>query len=211
MSKPVKEMMQRQMTRRLEGVTSVAVVDLTGVDANDNNRLRSRLREKDISLHVVKNSLARQAFKEVGLEQACDLLEGPCALAYGADSVVVIVRELRDIAKEVANLGVKGALLEGDVFGAERMEELSKYPTREEAIGQITQAATSAGSQLASCFVAPGGSIAALLEAIEQKSGGDDAGDSGEAVAETPAEEAPAEESPASEAPPEGDDETKNE
>jgi len=205
MSKPVKELIRKELTRRLDGVTSVAVVDLTGIDAITTNQIRSRLTDKAIRLNVVRNALARQAFREVGLEMACGLLDGPCALAWGADSVIDVVRELADIAKEVTELGLKGAVLDGDVFGPERMVELSQYPTREEAIGQIIQAAMSPGASLAACFIAPGGAIAALLKAIEEQGGGEaeaEAPAAEEASAEAaPAEDAAGEESPAEEAP----------
>ncbi|MHC4561910.1 MAG: 50S ribosomal protein L10 [Planctomycetota bacterium] len=214
MSKPVKELIRKQITGRLEGVTAVAVVDLTGVDANATNEIRSRLTEKDIRLSVVKNSLAKQAFKDVGLEAAIGLLVGPCALAWGADSIVSVVRELRDISKDIKELGLKGALLDGDVFDAGRMEELANFPTREEAIAQALQAVLSPGASLASCLIAPGGAIAALLETIEEQAEGssDDAAAEEAPAAEVAAEEAPTEEAPAEEtaaenAPAEGDEE----
>ena len=197
MSKPIKQLIRSELTSRLDGVASVAVVDLTGIDAITTNQIRSRLTEKDIRLNVVKNALAKQAFKEVGLEVACGLLDGPCALAWGADSIVDVVRELRDISKEVKELGLKGALLDGDVFEAARMAELANYPTREEAIGQILQAACSPGADLASCLIAPGGAIASLLKTIEENAECD-----AEPAAEAPAEEPVAEEAPAAEEPP---------
>lgn len=203
MSKPVKEMMRKVLTQRLEGVTSVAVVDLTGIDANTTNEIRSLLTEKSISLNVVRNSLARQAFKEVGLEAAVDLLAGPCALAWGGESIVSVVRELRDIGKKVSNLTVKGALLDGDVFGADRMVELSNFPTREEAIGQVIGAAMAPAAQIASCLIAPGGAIAALLKTIEESA---EPEAPAEVEAAAPAEEAPAEEAPAEEAPAEAEE-----
>lgn len=192
MSKPVKQMIRKELTGRLDGVTSVVVVDLTGIDAVTNNEIRARLLEKDIRISVVKNSLARQAFKEVGLEAACELLTGPCALAFGSDGIVSVVRELRDIAKDVKELTLKGALLDGDLFGAERMEELSNFPTRDEAVAQVLGAVLSAGANLSACIVAPGARIAAVLKTIEENSSGDEAGDehAGQAASE-PAEDKP--------------------
>ena len=203
MSKPIKQLIRNELTSRLDGVDSVAVVDLTGIDAITTNQIRSRLTDKDIRLNVVKNSLAKQAFKDVGLEAASDLLDGPCALAWGADSIIDVVRELRDIAKEVNELELKGALLDGDLFEAGRMAELANYPTREEAIGQIAQAITSPGAQLAGCLIAPGGAIASLLKTIEEAADGEPE----PAAEEAPAEEPAAEEAPAEEAVAEAPDE----
>jgi large subunit ribosomal protein L10 len=145
-------------------------VGFTGIDADQTYQMRGRLAEKDIHLTVVKNSLARQAFKEVGLDSAVGLLDGPCAIVYGGDSVVTIVRELLDIRKIAPTLEVKGAVLDGDIFsGADEVKQLSNFPTREEAIGQVVQCALSAGANLAGCLLGPAGQIAGILKTIEEK------------------------------------------
>jgi large subunit ribosomal protein L10 len=195
MSKPVKALIRDELTRRLEGVTSLAVVGLTGVDAITTTNMRKRLREQDIRLLVIKNALAKQAFKAIDLEVASDLLDGPCALAYGGDNVVSLVRELLDIKKEYANeLVVKAAVMDGEAFGSDRIEALSKFPTRDEAIGTIISCALAPGMKAAACILAPGSKIASLVKAIEESH-------DGEVAEEAPAEEAPAEEAPAEEAP----------
>ena len=150
MSKPVKELVKKELVKRLGGVSSLAVVGFTGIDAVTTRIIRGKLREKDIRLSVVKNAVARQAFKSLGLDGAETMLDGPCALAYGGDSVVTIVRELLEIGKkEAPKLTVKAALLDGDIFGPERIDELSKYPTRPEAIGRVISSVLSPGSVLA--------------------------------------------------------------
>lgn len=169
MSKPVKELIRKQLIRKLDGVTSLAVLEFTGVDAITTHKIRGRLREKDIKVMVIKNSVARQAFKQIGLEGAAKMIEGPCAIAHGADSVVTVVRELLKIAKDAPNLKVKAAFLEGEVFGAERIEELSKYPTRPEAIGQLVSCILSPGSKLVACVIGAGGKLASILKAIQEK------------------------------------------
>ena len=190
MSKPVKALIRDELARRLEGVTSLAIVGLTGVDAITATDIRKRLGEKEIRLLVVKNALARQAFKASGLDVACDLLDGPCALAYGGDNVVSTVRELLDIKKEQAKtLVVKAAVMDGEAFGSDRIDALSKFPTRDEAIGKIVSCALAPGMKLAACILAPGSKIASLVKTIE------------ESHEEEPAEEAPAEEAPAENAP----------
>lgn len=172
MSKPVKEMVVRELTQRFEGLHSLAVVDVTGVDAVDTRRIRGRLRDKDIRLMVVKNSLARQAFRNAGLDQAAPLFEGPCAVAYGGDSVVTVVRELADIRKETPAVGLKAAVMEGDVFGPDRVEELSQFPTREEAVAKVVSAALSGGGNLAAAMRGPSAALAGILKKIEQNQGG---------------------------------------
>jgi len=171
MSRTVKKLVKDELIRRFEGMTSMAVVGFTGVDGVTTNKIRGRLREKEIKLTVVKNSLARQAFEAVGVADAKDLLDGPCAVAFGLDpdnvTAVEIVREILDIGKEAPELKVKAALLEGETFGPERVKELGAYPTRIEAVQKAVACVLSPGGKLAACIMAPGQIIASLLKSIQ--------------------------------------------
>lgn len=172
MSKPVKALIRDHVADRFRDVKSMAIVELTGIDAVTTNRIRGRLLQKSIRLLVVKNSLARQAFRSIGLEAAAELLKGPCAIAYGGDSVVGTVRELLDMRRELAEpLTVKGALMEGEAFGPDRVEELSRFPTRDEALAGLVCCILAPGARLAACLLAPGGKLAALVKAIEEQAG----------------------------------------
>ena len=172
MSKPVKKLIRDELTRRFAGVTQLAIVGFQGVDAGTTNQVRARLREKDIRMTVVKNSLARQAFRELGIEPVGGLLNGASAVAYGADSVVTVVRELLEIHRETPNLTVKAAFMEGQVFGADEIKALSSYPTRDEAVAQGLGCVLSPGANLAGCLIGPGAELAGILKAIEETRGG---------------------------------------
>ena len=193
MSKPVKKLIRDELIKRFDGVTQLAIVGFTGVDANTANVIRARLAGKDIRVSVVKNALAKQAFRELGIDNAAQLLDGPCAIAYGADSVVTVVRELLDIGKDAPNLVVKAAFMEGDLFTQDKIEALSKYPTRPEAIGQALSCVLSAGANLSACIIGPAGQIAGILKSIEEKAGKDAESEAPvEAAAAAPAEVAAA-------------------
>jgi len=169
MSKPVKELLRKELLRRLEGVTSLAIVGFTGLDAIATNRIRGRLRKKDIRITVVKNALARQVFKIMGLDTAIGLLDGPCAVAYGSDSVVTIVRELLDIGKGSPELVVKAAIFDGQPFGQGEVEALSRFPNRAEAISRLAACVLSPGARVAACVIGPGARVAALVKAIQER------------------------------------------
>jgi large subunit ribosomal protein L10 len=169
MSKPVKELLRKELAARLDGVGSLAVVGFSGVDAVTTHQIRKRLRAKHITIRVVKNSVARQTFQSLKLERVADLLDGPCAIAFAPDGVVGVVRELLAIGREAPNLTVKAAYMEGDVFPAERILELSRYLTREEAIALVVSAAIAPAKKLAGCLMAPGRRLAGLVKAVEDK------------------------------------------
>ena len=61
MSKYVKDLITTNLRNRLNGVEDLLLVDVIGMKNENSVKLRQRLREKNIRLLVVKNSLARRA------------------------------------------------------------------------------------------------------------------------------------------------------
>jgi large subunit ribosomal protein L10 len=154
----------------LEGVEDAVVVSIRGIPANENNELRSGLAEKDISVTVVRNSLARKAFEGSKLGNLSPVFEGPSALAYGGETVIDVARELVKWAKQLEELELKGAVLDGELYaGEEGVKRLSKFPTREEALADAVTLILSPGRNLAGAAVGPGRKLLAVVDAIRTK------------------------------------------
>jgi len=175
MSKPVKALLRKELAGRLRGVESLVVFSLSGVSGTANNELRNSLRAKDVQVTVVKNSIAKQALEDVGLSMVSVLLDGPSALAIGGEGAVSTVRDLLEARKDLPTLTVRGAVMEGEVFGPDRVEELSNYPTREEALGNIVMLAGSPGARLGGALRGPGGRISGAVKTIEERGEGGEA------------------------------------
>ncbi len=170
MSKPVKDMLVRDYLDRLDGVEEAAVVSLRGVSANSNNQIRADLRKKDIRVTIVRNSLFGKAFADKALGSLSPVMEGANALVYGAESVVEVAREIVEIVKEFPEIELKGAILDGELYaGAEGVERLSKFPTREEAIAEDVALILGPGRKLVGAVKGPGSRLVGVIKAIEEK------------------------------------------
>jgi len=169
MSKPVKGLIQNQYEQLFEGYDGVVVIDMCGVDSNANNALRGELAAKGIKVTVVKNSLARKAVAGTNLEPIVNVLDGPCAFAFGSESVVNVARELMPKVKELEKLEFKGAVLDGELFEAGDVERLSKFPTRDEAIADVLGCILGAGGNLVGAIVGPGSTLGGQIAQIEEK------------------------------------------
>jgi large subunit ribosomal protein L10 len=189
MSKQVKNLIEKEIGSRLKDLDAVAVINPRGINAIKNNQIRRRLREKGVRMTVVKNTLAKRAVGEGKLKGFDKLLDGPSAVVYGQASIATIARMLLDEKKNDEKIELRGVFFDGDIYAGEKgVEQVSKLPTREEAIGQVLAALLGPGSSILSALLGPGTTVASLLKAIEEKaekSGG------GEAPA-TPAGDAPA-------------------
>lgn len=170
MSKTVKEMIIRDYKSRLEGVNDATLISIRGVKAIDTTKLRGVLRKKQVKITVVRNNLAKKALEGSGLAPLFPMLDGNNAFVYGGQSVVEVARELTKVLAEMPGLELKGAVLDGTLFSGEKgVKELSKFPTREEALGQTVSLLYGPGKKLAAQIKGPGANLAGIIKAIETK------------------------------------------
>lgn len=170
MSKTVKNMLMRDYTARLSGQNDGMLISIRGMKAIDTTKLRHGLAKSKIKVTVIRNSLGKKSFAGSGLEGLGKLLTGPSAVVYGGASVVEIARAIVASLKDFPTLELKGAVLDGTLFeGKKGVEELSKFPTKEEAVGQNVTLIVSPGKKLAAQIKGPGANIAGLVKAIEAK------------------------------------------
>jgi len=170
MSKKVKNLITRELGDRFKDVESVAVINPRGIPASKNNQIRRRLREKGLRMTVVKNTLAKRAVGDGKLKGFDRLLDGPSAVIYGEASVSTIARLILEEKKTDDKIELRGIFFDGELYvGDKGVEQVSKLPTREEAIGQLVALILSPGKNLAGAIKSPGSKLASILKTIEEK------------------------------------------
>jgi large subunit ribosomal protein L10 len=171
MSKKIKSLITRELGDRFKGVESVAVINPRGIAATKNNQIRRKLREKGLRMTVVKNTLAKRAVGDDSKLKGFDkLLDGPSAVIYGEASISTIARLILDAKKTDEKIELRGIFFDGELYvGDKGVEQVSKLPTREEAIGQVVALILAPGQRLGGIFKGQAGKVAALIKAIEDK------------------------------------------
>ncbi len=170
MSKAVKEMMMRDYKARMGDAKDAMVISIRGVKGTATTKIRNDLAKKQIKVTVVRNALARKTFAGTALEPLAQFLEGSSALAYGGSSVVEMAREIVAMVEKNPLLELRAATLDGQIFkGKAGITELSKLPTRDEAIGQVVALTVGPAKKLLAQIAGPGITVAGVVKAIETK------------------------------------------
>ncbi|HCK41510.1 MAG: 50S ribosomal protein L10 [Planctomycetaceae bacterium] len=169
MSKYLKNLMAEELKGRLVEVNDALVVDVIGIEANATMELRKELREKNIQLMVVKNSLARRATEGTALAPAFEGSSGTQAVIWGSEDVVSLAKEVMRLAGEekYGSFGAKGGVMDGAKLSAEEVSAVSKWPSRQEQLSLLVGQILGPGATLSAQLLGPGG---ALASQVEQKS-----------------------------------------
>ena len=174
MSKYVKNLLSDHLRERLQGVGDALVVNMVGLDATTDTRLRKELRAKNIHLVVVKNSLARRAVAGTPLAPAMDGVEGSAAICWGSEDIVSLAKEIIKIArdKKFAPFTPRGGVMSGEQITAGQVEQVSKWPSRSEQLSLLAGQILGPGATLASQLISSGGALASQIAQLgEEKEG----------------------------------------
>ncbi|MDY4812967.1 MAG: 50S ribosomal protein L10 [Ruminococcus sp.] len=179
-----KKALVAELAERLKASVSGIVVNYEGINVADDTAMRKELRECDVKYTVVKNTMLGRACEAAGLAGLEEVLSGTTAIATSETDYAGAARILSKYAKSHEGFAIKSGFLDGEVIDMDKIDALSKLPTREVLLANVLGA-----------FQAPIASFARGVQAIVDK-GGVEACLADKDSAEAPAEEAeaPAEE-----------------
>ena len=110
--------------------------DFRGITVDKVTELRSKLREGDAELKVVKNNYARIAFNQLDHPEVSEFLVGPTAVAMIKGEAGLAAKTLVEFEKETP-LKLKSGLIDGELFDLEKIVAFSKLPTKKELIQML--------------------------------------------------------------------------
>lgn len=168
MSKAIRTRMVKEMTTRFRGVKAGVFVDFKGLDGKMADSLRKELATAHAEMDVLKNSLARLAFKDLGVTGLDKTLSGLVALVHGPDAAAV-AKKLLTWKDKNKKLEIRSGLLEKVVLTVDQVKHLSTLPDRPTLLTQIAVSMAAPMSGFATGLNALTQKMAQLLKALEEK------------------------------------------
>jgi large subunit ribosomal protein L10 len=191
MARAEKQAAVAEIVDSFNGAAGAVLTEYRGLTVKQLQELRRSLGE-NANYAVVKNTLAKIAATEVGIEGFDDLLTGPTAIAFINGDVVEAAKGLRDFAKANPTLVIKGGVLDGKSLDAKEIAKLADLESREVLMGKLAGAMLASLSQAVYLLNAPLAQAARLAGALQAKAEQDPSILAGGAGTPAAAEEAPA-------------------
>ena len=147
-----------------DSITAVAA-EYRGLSVAEMTELRKEARGADVYLRVVKNTLARRAFKGTDFECLEESLKGPVLLAFAKDDPGAAARVIKDFAKEHEALQAVSLSLGGQLMPASDLAKLAELPTLDQARAMVLGVMIAPMSKLVRTLAEPPAMLARTLSA----------------------------------------------
>lgn len=116
---------------------SVGVAEYRGLNVEQMTNLRASAIDANVSLRVVKNTLAKRALAETACECITPVLSGPVILGFSQEDPGAVARVFRAFMKENDALVVKGLGVSGEFVDAGQLKRIADLPTKNQAISMV--------------------------------------------------------------------------
>ncbi len=126
------------LKEKLENAISLVLADYRGLTANEMVELREKFTKQGLEYRVVKDTLARLAADEAGLDGLAGLFAGPISIAFGYEDPATAFKLSEECRKTYApRYTLKGGVFEGVLVLESEVARYATLPSREELLAKL--------------------------------------------------------------------------
>ncbi len=131
----------QELTERMKDARAIVLVDYKGINIEEVDNLRGRMRDSQVDYFVSKNTFIKKALNTLGITSLDESLVGPTAVAISKEDEIAPARELALFIKEMMGdkdfPTFKKGYVDGRLFDKKELEELAKLPPKEQLLSMM--------------------------------------------------------------------------
>jgi len=167
-----KESLVNALHSKIEAANAIIITEYRGIKAGDMVKLRSALRDSQVEVVVVKNSLLRRAAQGTQAEGVLDGLAGPTAVALAYGEATEAAKVLAKGAGDYEPFNLKNGIIEKSVLDEAGIVAVAKLPGRTEMQAQFAGSLEGVIAEFAFVIEAVIREFVGLVEAKVEADGG---------------------------------------
>jgi large subunit ribosomal protein L10 len=153
----------------LQKSEAVILVEYTGASMKAMDNLRSKIRETGGEFHVVKNTLARRAFANNGMDLPADALLKSTAISFAFTDPALTAKALADAIKGSEFVKVKAGFMAGQKLNAAQVKALADLPPLPVVRAQLLGVLQAPAGKLVRTIAEPARGLAAVVKAYSEQ------------------------------------------
>jgi large subunit ribosomal protein L10 len=163
-----KEAMVNQYKEWVEKSEAFFVISFQNMGMPAIDDARSKMREVDGELHVVKNRLFRLVTDEMGLEYEAGFWEENNLVGFAFSSPPEVAKVLNDLAKTNV-FSIRSGYMDNKVLSESQVKALADLPTMPVMRGILLGTIMASATKLVRTLAEPARSMAAVVKAFSEK------------------------------------------
>ena len=153
-----------------ESAVSLVLADYRGVNANEMVELREKFTKEGLEYRVVKDTLARIAAEQAGIEGLPEMIEGPISIAIAYEDPAIAFKLSDQCRKTYSpNYTLKGGVFEGAVVPKDEVAKYAALPSREELLTTVAYMLASPMRKMAMMLQAKIREMAVVLNELKKQ------------------------------------------
>ncbi len=150
----IKEEKVQAFKDHLDGSKAVILTDYKGVTVHSMEELRGKLREAGGHVSIIKNTLAKVALKDLGIDSLDEDLNGQIAFVFSKEDAVSGTKAAHAFTKTHDKFEIVSGFFDGKRISIDEVKALASMPSRDEL-----------RSKFVGILIAPMGDIIGTLQA----------------------------------------------
>ena len=166
-----KKVVVEEIKAKIQASKSVVLVKFNGLTVAQDTELRREFRKNNVEYNVLKNTLIRRAFNDLGVTDFDEDLNGPTSVAFGLDETGASKVIIDAVKKYENKVTVKSAYVDGTRVDVNAVKELAAMPSKEELLAKLLGSLKAPLSNFVGVLSAMPRSLVIALNAVAEKKG----------------------------------------
>lgn len=165
----LKKQVVEEIKEKIQNSKSVVLVKFNGLSVAEDTELRREFRKNNVEYKVLKNTLIRRAFNDLGVNDFDEDLNGPTSVAFGTDETGASKVIVEAAKKYESKVTVKCAYVDGGKVDENGVKALASMPSKEELVAKMLGSLQAPISNFVGVLSAMPRSLVIALNAIAEK------------------------------------------
>ena len=164
-----KKVVVEDIKEKIQNAKSVVLVKFNGLTVAEDTELRREFRKNNVEYKVLKNTLIKRAFNDLGITDFDEDLNGPTSVAFGTDETGAS-KVIVDAAKKYQDkVSVKSAFVDGGKVDVAGVKALASMPSKEELVAKMLGSLNAPIANFVGVLSAMPRSLVIALNAVAEK------------------------------------------